>query len=644
MKRFIIFIALLLFFTISEDISAKTERLIVFKEGILEQIMSSSLYNGNIQLQYLNDQTVLATFHHSSQQPFTNYETILHQSPFIHTVEHDYTRSIDKSSLSLPQDPLITNQWWVEQLNMPQVWSIGKQYATQEATIAVIDSGVNRQHPDLQNTKILPGFDFITNTPAEVDLNGHGTAIIGLLRATTNNQEGISSLLHEYPVNILPLRIMDQKGITKISSIVKAIDFAVQEQVDVINLSLGGIRPSETEKIAIQKAIDKGIIVVASAGNDALKGNPMNYPAAYPNVIGVGALTPNHQRAPFSNMHDYVDFVAPGTNLITTNNKNTYATLQGTSFSTPFVSALASMIRTIEPSATRDVIYQTLQQTAQPLSNEIPSLEYGYGAIQFVETLQIFTQNLPIVVWSTDHWQLPIQSETKWLKLDEHHYAILLEVGETINFRETMSLTTNQSPIITINGQQLRANAVGSTRFQLYQLNGPTKTIDVKVTENRDHTLAGFTKKDASWQALPTIRASTHPEGLIHLARPGDIQIEVQAGGKKQKFHQQITGNGLSTDVMPHEVQRPKHKNDRLTLFFNEIVDEDFIKHTIFLSTDERNEHPWNHVTFTIEKHQVHISPKNSWPETPIFIHVTEGTMNNYKLNNPRTFFFKVRP
>lgn len=643
MKRFIVFIVFLLVLTIQEDASAKTERLIVFEEGILEHITSSSLYNDQIHLQRLDDQIALATFDDSLQQTFTTCDTVLRQSPFIHTVEIDQTRSIDESVFSHPNDQLAAEQWWIDRLNMPEVWAIGQHYAKQEAKIAVIDSGVNRQHPDLQDARILPGFDFITNTSADVDLNGHGTAIIGLLRATTNNGEGISSLLHEYPVNILPLRIMDEKGITKISSIVQAIDFAINDEVDVINLSLGGAMPSEAEKIAVQKAIDKGIIVVASAGNDAMKGNPMNYPAAYPNVIGVGALTPDNQRAPFSNVHNYVDFIAPGTKLLTTDKQQGYTTLQGTSFSTPFVSALASMIRSIDASATRDMIYQTLQQTAQPLSDEVPSKEYGYGAVQFVEALQTFSQNLPTVIWSTDNWQLPIEAETKWLELDEHHYAILLEVGETVNFRETMTLTTNQSPIITINGQQLRANAVGSTRFKLYQLNGPTKTIDVKVTENRQHTLAGFTKEDASWQVTPTEKASLHPEGLIHLARPGNVQVQVQAEGKSQQFNKQISGQGLPADDMPHEILRPKHSKDQLTLLFNEDIDETFVKKCIELSTDEWNEHPWDHVDMTLKDKKVFITPKKQWPDTPIFIHVHDATLNDKPLNNPQIFYFKTR-
>lgn len=643
MKRFIVFTVFLLLLTTQEDALAKTERLIVFKEGILEHLTPSSLYNDNIQLQRLNDQTVIATFNDSSAKDFANNYTILYQSPFVESIERDDIRTIDESIPPLPNDPLQNEQWWVEHLNMKDVWSLGQRYATEKATIAVIDSGVNRQHPDLQNNKILPGFDFITNQPVDIDLNGHGTAIISLLQATTNNEEGLSSLLHEYPVNVLPLRIMDEKGITKISSIVKAIDFAIQEEVDVINLSLGGAMPSEAERIAVQKAIDHGIIVVASAGNDALKGNPMNYPAAYPDVIGVGAITPNNQRAPFSNFHDYVDFVAPGTNLIVADTKKSYKTQQGTSFSTPFVSALASMIRSIDAHATKDVIYQTLQQTAHPLSAQIPSKEYGYGAIQFVDALQTFTERLPKVIWSADKWQLPIKEETKWLELDEHHYAILLEVGESINFRETMTLTTNQSPIITINGQQLRANAVGTTRFNLYQWNGPTKTIDVKVTENRQHTLAGFTKEKATWEVTPTERASLHPEGLIHLARPGDVEVHVQTEGKTQTFNKRISGQGLPTDKMPHEIRRPKHSKDGLTILFNEDIDETFVKTSIELSTDERNEHPWNDVDVTLKGKKVFITPKKQWPNTPIFIHVHDATLNDQTLHNPKTSYFQIQ-
>lgn len=643
MKKCLFLISFLLVFMTPDDALAKVERLIVFEEGVIKNISSSTLYKDEIQLQFLDDRTALATFEQLTKKKFNKLELILHQSPFVETIESNSERSIDGNISFQPNDPLTSQQWWVPELNMSEVWKIGQKHAKYKATIAVIDSGVNREHPDLQNERILPGFDFITNSHVEVDLNGHGTSIIGLLQATTNNNKGISSLLHEYPVNILPLRIMDAKGITKISSIVQAIDFAIQQQVDVINLSLGGAHPSVAEQHAIEKAINHGILVVASAGNDALKGNPMNYPAAYPNVVGVGSITPKGQRAPFSNFHDYVDFVAPGTNLLSTNIQNTYSTVQGTSFSTPFVSALASMICSIDPTVTKDVIYSTLQQTARPLSKEIPSDEYGYGVIQFVDTLQFFTKNFPKVVWSSSEWHLPLQYETNWLKLDEHHYAVLLEVGETINFQETITLTTNRSPIVTITGQSLRANAVGATRFKLHQLNGPTKTIDVKVTNNRQHTLAGFTKESATWEVSPIENTSSHPDGLIHLSRAGDVNVRVITEETQQSFTKKVSGFGLSEKKKPYQILRPKHSKDELTLFFNKPLNETFIQEAIELSTDEWNEHPWDDVTIQLKKDKVIIKPNEEWPKTPIFIHVHDTKLNDQMLNNPQTSYFQIQ-
>ncbi len=642
MKRFILLISLLLFISWPSEAAAKTERLIVFNEGILNELSSPTLYKGQIQLKPLNDQTVLATFPQSTQQSFTTLENILLQSPFIQSVEHDELRFIDEQIATF-EESIPTQQWWVDSLEMPTVWNYGKQYATNEVTIAVIDSGVSRKHPDLQSERILPGYDFVTGTAVQTDPNGHGTAIVGLLQGTSNPHYGVQSLLHEYPVNVLPLRTMNEKGITSISSIIRAINYAIQENVDVINLSLGGSSPIQAEQLAIEKALNHGILVVASAGNDALKGNPMNYPAAYPGVIAVGSTTPQGKRAPFSNIHSYVDFVAPGTQLLTTNLQEGYSLRQGTSFSTPFVSALVSMIRTIDPKTTQDVIYDTLKQTARPLSLDIPSKEYGHGEIRFVETLQPFIYELPKVVWSSDEWQLPIQTAPTWKQIDDQHYAILLEVGESINFRDTMSPATTDSPIVSINGQLLHANAVGSARITLYQLYGPTKTIDVKVTESRKHTIAGFTKDKATWQSSSIERASVHPDGLIHLTRPGDVQISVETEGKTRSMNQQITGEGIQTLTTPHEIRRPKSNIDQLTILFNEPVTETFVKEAISLSTDERNEHPWTDVSFVIDNKRVHIYPKTTWPNTPLFIHVNEQTLHQKVLSNPRTVYFQVQ-
>lgn len=640
MKRYIYFIVLIIFFSLFDNVSAKSERLIIFEEGVIEKLSSPSLYHEKIQLQPLNEKVAIAELNKLPEHTLNTCEKILHQSPFVKTVELNFERSIDNSEFIQMNDPLSSQQWWISNLNMSKVWAIGQKYGRYETTIAVIDSGVNRNHPDLQNKRILPGYDFVTNTAVKTDLNGHGTSIIGLLHATTNNNEGISGLLHKYPVNILPLRVMDQKGTTKVSSIVQAIDFAIQKKVDVINLSLGGAFPSVAEQNAIEKAIEKGILVVASAGNDALKGNPINYPAAYPGVIGVGSITPENKRAPFSNYHHYVDFVAPGTNLLSTNIYNDYSTVQGTSFSTPFVSALASMIYTIDPTVTKDVIYHTLQQAAQPLSKQVPSNEYGYGALQFVDTLEHFIHKLPKVVWSAPEWNIPLRNKTKWLQLDENHEVVLLEVGETIHFKENTAFTTNRSPIITIHGQQIRANAVGSTRFKAHQFNGSTKTIDIKITNDRHYTLAGFTKEPATFKVTPIEKASFHPDGLIHLARTGNVKVHVTTEETEQQLEKHISGKGLSQMNKPKKILYPKHSTDNLTLLFNEPLNNDFVQKAIHLSTDERNEHPLKNIEITLQNEKVIIKPKVKWPNVPIFIHVYDTKNKHHSLKNPQTFYF----
>ena len=271
--------------------SSETDDLIIWADDV-RLIQQVDLFQGQASLEPLNETTARIVW--TSREAKHSQRDQLRRSPFILAIEPDVERSIDTLN-----DTYYDKQWAIQEMNFESVWSM--PYDQRPTTIAVIDSGADLAHEDLQRTFVNDGQNIVEPDQPVYDANGHGTNIAGLIAAEANNARGIAGVAHSYPVRVLPLQIMNRFPTTKVSSIVQAIDVAIAERVDVINLSLGGTKPSIAEEKAIMKAREAGIIVVASAGNDALKGNPLNYPAAYEGVIAVGATTPERERAPFSN-------------------------------------------------------------------------------------------------------------------------------------------------------------------------------------------------------------------------------------------------------------------------------------------------------------------------------------------------------
>ena len=256
--------------------------------------------------------------------------------------------------------------------------------------VAVIDSGVDAEHPQLRG-QVAAGQDFLHGDPdARQDCVGHGTAVASLIAAKPVDGTGFRGLAPG--ATIVPVRVSEQdefNGKTSgdhvsFTDFARSIDWAVQQgRARVINLSLVTTVDSPPVRDAIARAIDAGVVVVAAAGNHGKPedGNPTPYPAAYPGVIGVGAITADGVKASFSQHGDYVDLVAPGDRV-------TVATLvagqqvnQGTSFSAPFVAATAALILQRFPGATPAEVTRRLEATADPSPAGQRSDDYGYGLL-----------------------------------------------------------------------------------------------------------------------------------------------------------------------------------------------------------------------------------------------------------------------
>lgn len=289
-------------------------------------------------------------------------------------------------------DPDVGKQAYLAQINVRGAWALTTGSA--QTVVAVIDSGVDIDHPDLRqniwtNQGEIPGdridndkngliddvsgWDFVNDIPDVKPKYGgnyfapaihHGTIIAGMIAAAGNNGIGISGI--SWRTKIMPLRVLDNKGDGEVLNVIRAIDYAVTKKADVINVSFVGDFDNPLLKEAVKRASDAGIMVVAAAGNDRQnnggeKGHPV-YPACYSldidGVIGVSSLDPLGQKAPFSDYGDCTDVSAPGIDLYSTLAVNYeypgfdafYGSgWSGTSLSTALVSGTLALLKSIDP-------------------------------------------------------------------------------------------------------------------------------------------------------------------------------------------------------------------------------------------------------------------------------------------------------
>lgn len=190
--------------------------------------------------------------------------------------------------------------------------------------IAIVDSGINKDHEDLVGT-VVKEFNVINKGKPIRDEFGHGTAIAGIIAAQDNNM-GIIGIAPS--TEIYDVKVLDNEGKGNIDHFIEAIEWCIEEQIDIINISFGFQTDNDELKQTIDKAISKGIIIVASAGNNY--GMKTDYPAKYENVISITSIDGELQRSNFASRQE-IDFALPGEEILTTNNDDEYSLFNGTS-------------------------------------------------------------------------------------------------------------------------------------------------------------------------------------------------------------------------------------------------------------------------------------------------------------------------
>ncbi len=307
------------------------------------------------------------------------------------------------AELGPPSDPFFVDQWGLQTIGAPNAWSVSP--GDRSVLVAVVDTGVWWTQPDIQAnmwTNLADGthgHDFVDGdtNPMDVDPSGqvyHGTGVAGVIAAITDNGQGIAGTAQ---ISVIAVRALGPNGQGSSFNTSQAIRWAADRGARVINLSLGTnetfIGPTDIQ-LAVDYAWSKGALIVAAAGNSGV--GTLDYPARLPNVVSVAAIDESGRRASFSNYGSGLDISAPGTRIVTLNGGNNQPNnvhyLQGTSFSTPFVSGAAALLLSVDPSLTNVELWNILNSTAvQPVGSGY-NTNYGWGVVNVWNAINALSQ------------------------------------------------------------------------------------------------------------------------------------------------------------------------------------------------------------------------------------------------------------
>ncbi|WP_277680231.1 S8 family serine peptidase, partial [Gracilibacillus dipsosauri] len=432
----------------------------------------------------------------------------IQQDDAIVFAEPDYIRT----STFVPNDVGYAQQWYLNRIQMPQAWEIEK--GSSDVTIAVLDTGINANHPDLIG-RVLPGYDFVNEDNDPTDDHWHGTFVSGIIAANVN-EVGIAGLDHF--AKILPVKVANHNGDLTVTDIVEGIYYAIEQEADVINMSFSSYHTSEAEQLAIQDAHEAGIVLVAASGNDSKQ--EVGYPAAHPSVISVGATNQNDRIATFSNYGNSMDITAPGVDIYSTHHSEKYAKGEGTSFSAPIVSAIAGLLKAKNPEWSNTEIEWALLAGANSLSGKEWDSTFGYGMINAFNSLSLTLpkwedapnrkKDAQLLSETTIHEAIDYPSDTDW-------FSMIVEDGASVTIDITQQNQTNDLVVILHepNGNTYKINNRSFGEGESYSFQGKSGIYYVEIYDAYNHwsekpfeiTISGI---------APDIKA----ENVVHTTKP----------------------------------------------------------------------------------------------------------------------------
>ncbi|WP_435359270.1 S8 family serine peptidase [Haloarchaeobius sp. DFWS5] len=293
-----------------------------------------------------------------SMQAKENAKSSMERHPKVKYAEDNHT----VHALATPNDSRFGDQYAPQLVNAPQAWDT--TLGSDDVTIAVIDQGVKYDHPDLVDRfGSNKGYDFVDDDsdpyPDSMADEYHGTHVAGIAAATTNNGDGIAGMSNS---SLLSGRALSEEGSGSSADIADAVQWAADQNADIINMSLGGGGFNQTMKNAVSYAANAGVTLICAAGNDG--SGSVSYPAAYDECIAIGAIDENENLANFSQYGPKLELVAPGVDVLSCWTDQPYRKISGTSMATPAAAGVAALGLAAHPEWSNTELRNKLKETA----------------------------------------------------------------------------------------------------------------------------------------------------------------------------------------------------------------------------------------------------------------------------------------
>ena len=426
----------------------------------------------------------------------SHYHQLL-KSGLFHANQINYLESFDGGPMT--NDPLLSQQYALASTGIAEAWA----YTSGDPSIvvAVIDTGVDIDHPDLVHAITDTGYNAFTDEVGLVyadDDRGHGTQVAGIIAAKKNNGLDIAGAAEN--VKIMPIKAnffyYNSSGVLvttssfRDSDIIDAMHFAIEQEVNIVNLSLGGGSSyNALVNDVMEQAKDLGILVFAAAGNTGGSNNSeasrtrYAYPASYSSVVSVASISDNLQRSFFSTFNDRVELAAPGHNILTLTRNGANTTQSGTSFASPYAVSMAALIWSYDPSLTNLEIRQLLIDTAIDLGTIGYDNETGHGLVNVYRAIRSLNGD--------DH----LPSYPYAIGFDDDTFDQTLEPSSTYTIDKTLNnlswefnLTSESSDSVFLDGDTFGSAShplkTLQIRSELYQpaLSGRAGIVDVYLT------------------------------------------------------------------------------------------------------------------------------------------------------------------
>jgi subtilisin family serine protease/flagellar hook assembly protein FlgD len=357
----------------NKDQYASNELVIKFRDGVTKEEKQELFESHQLKEHSFIAETNLSLVEvHESTPNLEALATSLSSYPQIEYVEPNFRVKHNY----VPKDSYFSKQWYLNKIEAPKAWDMTKGSA--DITVAVIDGGVQLDHPDLKGKLVKPYNAANSKKPYKADT--HGTHVAGIIAASLNNKGtvGIAPNVKIMPINVFTGDYADQY------SVVRAINYAVNNKANVINLSLGGYEFSYSMQDAIEIAHAKGVTLVAAAGNS--KTSELPYPANYDKVLAVSATNRYDKITAFSN-YGGIGFSAPGEGIYSTISGSSYKSFDGTSMASPIVTGIIALMLSKNPLLTPNNVKTILEKSSIDLGAKGWDHYYGGGRVNAYRAL-----------------------------------------------------------------------------------------------------------------------------------------------------------------------------------------------------------------------------------------------------------------